>query len=65
LPFDEGILDAMNGVDRPWDDLYHRSYFLPEIRRVEVGEFTTTMNGDVAHPVNPLEMHRLYVEGKM
>jgi hypothetical protein len=29
LPSDEAIIEAMNGSDRPWDDMNHRSYFLP------------------------------------
>jgi hypothetical protein len=29
LPSDEAMLEAMNGLDRPWDDMHHRSYFLP------------------------------------
>ena len=29
LPSDEAILEALIGPDRPWDDLHHRSYFLP------------------------------------
>jgi hypothetical protein len=40
--------------DRPWDDLHHRSYFLLELRRIEVGEFTLTMTGDKACPINTL-----------
>jgi hypothetical protein len=59
------ILVAMTSLERPWDDLHHRSYFLPKITRVEVGEFTSTMNGDVTHPVNPLVTHRVYAEGNM
>jgi hypothetical protein len=65
LPSNEAILEAMMGLNRPWDDLHHRSYFLPELRRVEAGEFTSTMNGVVTHPFNPLEMHRVYAEGNM
>ena len=26
LPSEEAILEAMTSVDRPWDDLHHRSY---------------------------------------
>jgi hypothetical protein len=32
LPSDEVIIEAMTSPDRPWDDLHHRSYFLPELR---------------------------------
>jgi hypothetical protein len=35
LPYDEAIIEALTGPDRPWDDLHHRSYFLPELRRIE------------------------------
>jgi hypothetical protein len=35
LPYDEAIIEALIGPDRPWDDLHHRSYFLPELRRIE------------------------------
>jgi len=30
LPSEEAILEAMIGIDRQWDDLHHRSYFIPE-----------------------------------
>jgi hypothetical protein len=65
FPSDEVILEAMTGPDRPWDDLHHRSYFLPELKRIEAGEFVTTMNGDAPCPINPLAMHEIYVEGNM
>jgi hypothetical protein len=55
----------MTSLDRPWDDLHHRSYFLPELRRIEVGEFTLTMTRDRACPINPLATHVVYIEGNM
>jgi hypothetical protein len=55
----------MTGLDKPWDDLHHRSYFLPEIRRIEEGEFVLTMNGDFPCPINPLDAHIVYTEGNM
>jgi hypothetical protein len=60
FPSDEVILEAMTGPGRPWDDLHHRSYFLPELRRIEVREFFFTMNGDIPCPINPLATHRVY-----
>jgi hypothetical protein len=65
LPSDEAIIEAITSPDRPWDDLHHRSYFLPELRRIEAGEFTLTMNGDKSCPINPLSMHIVYVKGNM
>jgi hypothetical protein len=29
---DEVIIEVMTSPNRPWDDLHHRSYFLPELR---------------------------------
>ena len=28
---DEEILEALTAPDYPWDDMHHRSYFLPEV----------------------------------
>jgi hypothetical protein len=65
FPSDEAILEALTGLDRPWDDLHHRSYFLPELRRIEAGEFMLTMTGDRSCPINPLATHTVYAEGNM
>jgi hypothetical protein len=63
LPFDEAIIEVMTSPDKPWDDIYHRYYFLLELRRIEAGEFTLTMTGDRYCPINPLAMHTIYVRG--
>jgi hypothetical protein len=65
LPSYEAIIEAMTSLDKPWDDIHHRSYFLPELIRIEVGEFTLTMTGDKDFPINPLAMHAFYAEGNM
>jgi hypothetical protein len=65
FPSNEAILEALNGIDRPCDDLHHRSYFLLQLRRIEAGEFVLTMTGDRSCIVNPLAMHAVYVEGNM
>jgi hypothetical protein len=61
----EAIIEAMTSPNRPWDDLHHRSYFLPELRRIEEAEFTLTMIGDRSCPINPLATHVVYTEGNM
>jgi hypothetical protein len=53
------------GPDKPWDDLHHRYYFLPELRRTEEGEFVSIMNGDNSCAINPLATHGFYAEGNM
>jgi hypothetical protein len=65
LPLDEVIIEAITSPNKPWDDLRHRSYFLPELRRIEEGEFTLTMVGYKACPINPLATHTFYTEGNM
>jgi hypothetical protein len=65
LPSDEAIIEAMTGPDKPWDDLHHRSYFLPELHRIGAGEFTITMTGDQPCPINLLATQDIYAEGNM
>jgi len=55
----------MTGSCMPWDDIHHISYLLPKLKRIEVGEFITTMTGDAPFSINPLSMHGIYVEGNM
>jgi hypothetical protein len=65
LPSYEVIIEAMTSPYRPWDDLHHRSYFLAELRQIEAGEFTLTMNRDKDCLINPLATHVVYAEGNM
>jgi hypothetical protein len=32
FPSNEAIIEAMNGSDKPWDDMHHRSYFLQSLK---------------------------------
>jgi hypothetical protein len=65
LSLDEAILEAMYVLDRPWDDMHHNSYFLPNLVRIEHDEFISTLSEMVSHDMVPLDMHSIYVEGKM
>jgi hypothetical protein len=65
LPSDEAVIEAMTSPDKPWDDLHRRSYFLPELHRIEVGEFAITMTGDQSCPINLLATQEIYAEGNM
>jgi hypothetical protein len=44
LPSDESIIEAINGSDKPWDDMHHLSYFLPELARIEQDDFRSTLS---------------------
>jgi hypothetical protein len=46
LPSDEVVIEAMTSPDKPWEDIHHRSYFLPELSRIKAREFIVTMAGD-------------------
>ena len=59
------ILEAMNGSERPWDDMHHRSYFLPSLERIEQDDFRSTLSEIVGHVVVPLDTHGIYAEGNM
>jgi hypothetical protein len=37
LPSDEAVIKAMTSLDKPWEDIHHRSYFIPELSRIEEG----------------------------
>jgi hypothetical protein len=65
FPSDEVTMGEITRLHRPWDDLHHKYYFLPEMRRIEIGEFTMTMNRDSTCFFNPLVTHKIYVEGNM
>jgi hypothetical protein len=65
LPSYDAILDAINGSDRPWDDMHHHSYFLLDIVRIKQDGFRSTLSEIVGHTVVPLDMHNIYVEGNM
>jgi hypothetical protein len=63
LPSDEAILEAMSGLDRPWDDMHHRSYLLPELVRIEQDEFRSNLSEMVGHTMVLFDMHGIYDEG--
>jgi hypothetical protein len=61
----EAILEEMNSSKRPWDDMYHRSYSLPSIERIEEDEFQSTSSDIVGQVVVTLDTHDIYAEGNI
>jgi len=55
----------MNGSNRPWDDFHHRSYFLPELDRIEQDDFRSSLRKIVGYTVVPFDTHGIYIEGNM
>jgi len=58
-------LEALIGPDKPWEDVHHRSYFLPDLDIIESGEFPLSFQDCVDRPLNPLAKQRIYVKGNM
>ena len=54
FPSDEVIIEAMLGVEPPWEELHHRSYFLPELDPLESEDFRAVLNQRVGSPMVPL-----------
>jgi hypothetical protein len=65
LPSDKSIIKSINGSNNPWDDMHHRSYFLPELERIKQYDFRSTLSEVVGHTVVPLDTHKIYAEGNM
>ena len=51
FPSDEVILEAMSGVKKPWEELHHRSYFLPKLDRMECDDFTEILSENIDSPM--------------
>lgn len=64
LQSEEAIPEEMIGVDRPWDDLHHRSYFLPHLWEIE-SSFSSLSTSDVHTILNPLALAQFFAEGNM
>ena len=54
FPSDEAILEAMSGIELPWEELHHRSYFLPELDRLECDDFRAILSEKIGSLVVPL-----------
>jgi hypothetical protein len=65
LPSYESILEAMNGPDRPWDDMHHHSYFFLELVRINHDEFRSTLSDMVSHAMISLDTHGVSAGGNM
>ena len=54
LPSDEVVIKARLGVEPPWEEFHHRSYFLPELDRLECEDFRAVLSARVGSPMVPL-----------
>ena len=62
FPFHESILEEMIGPNKVCEDLHHKSYFLPELRRIESSEFHVRLSEGVSQIVNHFPKEGLFTE---
>ena len=65
FPSDESIIEAMSGVEPPWEELHHRSYFLPELDHLEREDFREILSERIGSPMVPLSSPGLMADGNM
>ena len=54
FPSDEAIIEAMSGVEPPWEELHHRSYFLPPLHCLEHEDYREILSQRFGSPMVPL-----------
>ena len=62
---DEAIIEAMSGVEPPWEELHHRSYFLPELDRLEHEDYREILSQRVGSSMIPLSSPGQMADGNM
>ena len=60
---DEAITEAMSGVEPPWKELHHISYFLLELDRLEHEDFREILSEKIGSPVVPLSSPSQMADG--
>ena len=55
----------MLGVEPPWEELHHRSYFLPPLDRLEHEDYREILSQRVGSPVVPLSSPGPMADGNM
>ena len=55
----------MSGVEPPWEELHHRSYFLPELNRMERDDFREILSKNIGSIVVPLSSPGHMADGNM
>ena len=55
----------MSGVEPPWEELHHRSYFLPELDLLEHEDYREILRQKVGRPMIPLSSPGQMADGNM
>ena len=65
FPSDKVIIEAMSGVEPPWEELHHRSYFLPKLDCLEREDFREVLSERIGSPMVPLSSPGPMADGNM
>ena len=65
FPSDEAIIEAVSGVEPPWEELHHKSYFLLELDHLECEDFREILSERIGSPMVPLSSPGLMADGNM
>ena len=65
FPSDKVIIEAMSRVEPPWEELHHRSYFLPELDGLEHEDFRVVLSARFGSPMVPLRSPSMMADGNM
>ena len=65
LPSDEAIMEAMNEMERPWEDLHHRSYSSLDLSNMQVVERDLQNSIGYDWFCSPVSTHDVFAEGNM
>ena len=55
----------MSRIEQPWEELHHRSYFLPKLDRLECDDFREIISKKIGSPMVPLSSPGQIAEGNM
>ena len=55
----------MSGVEQPWEEFHHRSYFLPKLDCMERDDFRDILSENIGIPVVPLSSPGHMADGNM
>ena len=65
FPSDEAIIEDMSRVEPPWEELHHRSYFLPKLDHLEREDFREVLSERIGSPMVLLSSPGPMADGNM
>ena len=65
FPSEEAIIETVLGVEPPWEELHHRSYFLPKLDCLEHEDFREFLSERIGSPMVPLSSPGPMADGNM